>query len=159
MSTKQLLIAELNAAVNGDPWHGPSLNDLLNNINWQSAIQHPIKNAHSIAELVLHIIAWTEEVTNRLDGNEPGMPQRGDWPQVKELDEVKWQSIIDELRTVNAQLAQKLETIPESFLLTKVGVNRDAPLGTGITYEAMLSGLTQHHAYHGGQIALLSKFF
>lgn len=159
MSTKQLLIGELNAAVNGDPWHGPSLYDLLSNINWQSAIEHPIKNAHSIAELALHIIAWAEEVTNRLDGNEPGMPERGDWPQIKELDEDKWQRIINDLQSTNSILINKLETISESFLLTKVGANRDAPLGTGITYEAMLSGLAQHYAYHGGQIALLSKFF
>ncbi|AFD05177.1 DinB family protein [Solitalea canadensis] len=159
MFRKQTLIEELNAAISGDPWHGSSLYDLLNNITWQSAIAHPIKNAHSIAELVLHIIAWTEEVTSRLNGTPPGMPQRGDWPDPDVQDETNWQFIMEQLFNANEALVQKLETIPESFLLNTIGSDRDAPLGTGITYEAMLHGLAQHHAYHGGQIALLSKFF
>lgn len=29
--------------------------------------------------------------------------------------------------------------------------------GTGVTRDVLLHGLAQHHAYHAGQIALLSK--
>ena len=33
----------------------------------------------------------------------------------------------------------------------------DAPLGTGVSYEGMVSGALQHNAYHGGQVALLRR--
>ena len=38
-----------------------------------------------------------------------------------------------------------------------VGTARDAPLGTGVSFAAMVAGLVQHDAYHGGQIGLLRK--
>ncbi|GGE60601.1 hypothetical protein [Pedobacter psychrotolerans] len=31
-------------------------------------------------------------------------------------------------------------------------------VGAGVTFMELLNGLVQHHAYHSGQIALLSKF-
>jgi hypothetical protein len=38
-----------------------------------------------------------------------------------------------------------------------VGNLRDAPLGTGTSFAAMISGLIQHNAYHAGQIAIMKK--
>ena len=38
-----------------------------------------------------------------------------------------------------------------------IGTDRDAPLGSGVSYAAMMQGLLQHDAYHLGQVALLKK--
>ena len=54
-------------------------------------------------------------------------------------------------------LAAAVARFPEARWRDKVGGERDAPLGTGVSYAAMLAGLLQHDAYHGGQVGLLRK--
>jgi hypothetical protein len=39
----------------------------------------------------------------------------------------------------------------------RIGEFREPVLGTGVTVAAMLAGLAQHNACHGGQIARSSK--
>jgi uncharacterized damage-inducible protein DinB len=40
---------------------------------------------------------------------------------------------------------------------TPTNDTRDRELGTGVTYQALIEGLIQHHVYHSGQIALLNR--
>jgi hypothetical protein len=46
---------------------------------------------------------------------------------------------------------------PESRWDDLVGDTRDPALGTGVSFAQTVSGVVQHLAYHGGQIALLRK--
>jgi hypothetical protein len=39
----------------------------------------------------------------------------------------------------------------------RIGEFREPALGTGVTVAAMLAGLAQHNACHGGQIAILKR--
>ncbi len=51
-----------------------------------------------------------------------------------------------------------LERFPATAARSEiVGGERDAPLGTGVTYREMILGALSHDAYHGAQIALLRK--
>jgi hypothetical protein len=50
-----------------------------------------------------------------------------------------------------------VRAFPAKRWTERVGGARDAPLGTGVTYAAMVSGLLQHSGYHGGQIGLLRR--
>ena len=121
-----------------DPWHGSSLGSLLREVDPQTAAAHPIVGGHSIWEVVLHLTAWTDEVARRLAGHEPAMPLAGDWPAPPEASAARWQETLD-------------------GLAERVGSERDAPLGTGVSHEGLVQGALQHNAYHGGQIALLRK--
>ena len=49
---------QLRRAFAGDPWHGSPLCGLLAGIEADQARAHPIPEAHSVWELVLHIDAW-----------------------------------------------------------------------------------------------------
>ncbi|POY34787.1 hypothetical protein C3K47_18275 [Solitalea longa] len=158
MSQKQQLIKELDAAIKGEPWHGPSLKQILKDISPIDAIKRPIANAHSIAELVLHILAWTEEVSERLEGKSPSDPNRGDWPVLDNTNAENWSRILSELMNAHQILINNIIDFPDGDFDKVVGNDRDAPLGTGISFAEMLHGLAQHHAYHAGQISLLSKF-
>ncbi|UKJ08434.1 DinB family protein [Solitalea lacus] len=157
MSTKQVLIEELEAAVSGEPWHGPSLRDILKSVNFAMANSRPVPQVHSIAEIVMHLIAWTEEIADRLEGHPSSMPERGDWPSVDTLNEEDWNKILFDLSAAHQLLILNLQDFSDDNLQNIIGAERDTPLGSGLTYEVMLHGLAQHHAYHGGQIALLSK--
>lgn len=152
------LIDDLQRAYDGDPWHGPSLAALLADMAAPHAAAHPVEGAHSIWELVLHLTAWTREVARRLAGGVPATPEEGDWPAVPQLaSEDAWRAARLALGDANASVVEAIRGATEQTLATPVGNARDPVLGSGLTHAGMVRGLAQHHAYHGGQIALLKK--
>jgi len=139
-----------------DPWHGPSVADTLRDLTAAQAAAHPIPGAHSIWELVLHLAAWQGEVTRRLKGNAPAMPEEGDWPLVGEISEAAWQSALEHLDATFARLLETLGRLTDADL-DRSGGSLDRALGTGAQLRTMVVGLLQHAAYHSGQIVMLRK--
>jgi uncharacterized damage-inducible protein DinB len=158
-SERDFLLAELRHAHDGDPWHGPSRSRVLADITSEEAARHPGGDAHSIWELALHMRAWTLEVTRRLGGASPRMPAEGDWPAVPSPSDEAWAEARRSLDVAHHALASRLQTFPAERLDDHVGIDRDAPLGAGVSYRAMLHGLAQHDAYHTGQIVILAKLY
>lgn len=144
-------------AIAGEPWHGPSLETVLEGIDASTAAARPLEGAHSIWEIALHLTGWTREVTNRLEGAEPRTPPLGDWPETEPVDEATWDAARTDLLAAHQELMSALVRFPAAQLEKRVGVERDAPLGTGVSYREMILGALQHDAYHAGQIALLRK--
>lgn len=140
-----------------DPWHGSSLGALLRDVDAATAASRPLEGAHSIWEVVLHLTGWTGEVARRLEGHAPAMPQSGDWPTPPEPTAARWQETLDALADAEGRLERLIVAFPEDRLGERVGHERDAPLGTGVSYEGLIQGSLQHNAYHGGQIALLRR--
>lgn len=157
MSRLQALADDWRRSCRGDAWHGSSLGALLRAVDAETAAAHPIPGGHSIWEIVLHVSAWTAEVARRLEGHEPALPREGDWPAPSESTNASWQDALDGLAAAQARLEAALVAFPADRLDAPVGGARDAPLGTGVTFEGMISGALQHNAYHGGQIALLGR--
>lgn len=148
---------EIYNSVFGNPWHGPSVQKLLEDITEEQAFSEPVSNAHNICEIVLHLWAWTEEIVSRLEGNVPAEPSVGDWPNAEIYEEEGWVQIKNIYFIAAEKLIEVIKKFPEENLNKSVGTIRDEPLGTGISFEAMISGLIQHNAYHAGQIAILKK--
>ncbi|HEX9005142.1 MAG TPA: DinB family protein, partial [Blastocatellia bacterium] len=69
MTETHRINSQLKRAYQGEAWHGPSLRELLDGVTAEQAAAKPIPNAHSIWELVNHIIAWEQIVKARLEGN------------------------------------------------------------------------------------------
>lgn len=151
------LIIELDKAVNGDPWFGSPLRSILTGISCGQAVTRQSQSIHSIAEIALHICVWIEEVSSRLEGNEPKDPASGDWNNVGNLTEEKWKKIITRIFTGHEKLITLVKNFPFERFEEQVGKERNPELGTGFTYREMLVGLMEHNIYHGGQIALLKK--
>lgn len=159
MTDLERIHEELSRAWDRDPWHGPSLADLLAGVSAAQAAARPIPDAHSIWELVLHLAAWTGEVERRLGGASPSLPAEGDWPEVGDPSEERWAETKEDLARRHAALLAAVEAFPPERLDMVIGESdRDAPLGTGVTYALTLRGVAEHMAYHAGQIALLKKF-
>jgi uncharacterized damage-inducible protein DinB len=156
MSETQRIAEELRRACRGNAWHGSSVLPLLSGVTAAQAAARPIAGAHSIWDLVLHMTGWTAEVRRRLEGGQPAMPAAGDWPAVPESTAEAWEAACRALAEAHEGLIAVVEGAVEERLEETVGTT-DAPLGTGVTLYAMLHGLVQHDAYHGGQIALLKK--
>ena len=54
----QTIIDELKEIHDGEPWHGPSLKEILSGVTAEQAAAKPLANAHSIWEITLHVAAW-----------------------------------------------------------------------------------------------------
>ncbi|HEX6105785.1 MAG TPA: DinB family protein [Gemmatimonadales bacterium] len=153
----EFLAAEVLLAHDGPAWHGAALGENLEGIDPAQAAAHPVPGAHSIWEIVLHATAWAGEVKRRLEGGAPSLPAEGDWPVVGAPTAEAWASARTRLRLAHQELAAAVRGFPESRWSAAVGEQRDAPLGTGVSFAAMVSGLLQHDGYHGGQIGLLRR--
>lgn len=108
---------------------------------------------------MLHLTGWTREVASRLEGKEPKPPALGDWPEMGTVDDARWDAARADLFSAHGELVAALGRFPASRLKDNVGGERDAPLGTGVSYREMILGALQHDAYHAGQISLLKKHF
>ena len=158
MPDRSALYADLARAYDGEPWHGSSLVTLLAGVDETMAAARPIAGGHTILELVLHMAAWTREVARRLRGATPAVPPEGDWPTPSPTGAaIAWRHARDELAAAQGDVLAALAACPEDRLTAIVGQTRDPSVGSGITYAAMAAGLAQHHAYHGGQVALLKR--
>jgi len=149
---------EIQKAFNGDAWHGNHVMQVLNNVKVENAFEHFIPQAHSIAEIALHLTSWTEEVTSRIMGMPAGEPVKGDWPIPESETPQGWEKIIFDFKVANEELIRQCMELDSNQLDGKVVGESNTMAATGVTKAELLSGLTQHHAYHAGQISLISKF-
>lgn len=157
MLTPDDLSQAVLVAAAGDAWYGASTAELLEGISQEEASSRPIPGAHSIAEIVHHMASWAAEVERRLAGGEPIPPREGDWPAGTEGHAVCWSELLDGWLRANEALAARIAEFEAARWSDHIGGERDAPLGTGVTYGEMILGVVQHNAYHSGQIALLRR--
>src|SRR5688500_14612198 len=83
---------QLRRGLEGGAWHGPALLELLHGVTAAQAAAHPIPNAHSIWELVLHLGGTYGVVLQRLHGDSPKLTKAEDWPPVPEPTEENWRA-------------------------------------------------------------------
>ena len=157
MSVRANLSQKLLAVWNGEPWYGSSSSKILGGVTAAEALAHPLPGAQSIWETVLHMTAWTEETTSRLNGGESKAPARGDWPPVNGSTQDEWMAAQGDLLAARKALLAAIESSHEESLYLQVPKSSGATQTTGATRAHTVSGLADHDVYHLGQIALLKK--
>lgn len=157
MREAEKLRAEVNSTLDGDPWFGPPVLGVLRDVNAAAAASRPIPDAHSVWEIVLHMMAWTKETVRRLRGAAHGPPPEGDWPMVGRADPAAWHEALADLRRAHEELACTLADLEDPDLGRQVGGAQTDSQGNPVTLYRTVIGLLQHDAYHAGQIALLKK--
>ena len=157
MSELERIADELTRAMDTDPWHGSPVARILDGVDAAGAAARPTGSAHSIWEIVRHMTAWTGEVGRRLAGHAPGEPEEGDWPAPSGDDEEAWRRDVTLLFDVHERLLAQVRALQDDVLFRPASDARDREAGSGVSYYVLLHGLSQHHAYHAGQIAILKK--
>ncbi len=135
----------------GDAWHGPSVSEVLSDVDAATAGAKPLATSHSIAELVAHIDFSQRTVFARLEGRGKPTTDEEWWPPVPTpLTNEQWVALRQSLE----ESSRKLEQSIAKFLPDRL----DAILveGGSSAYNNII-GHAQHNAYHTGQIALLKK--
>jgi uncharacterized damage-inducible protein DinB len=157
MTTSEKLSNELQKVLSGDPWYGNPVYQIIEQVSFEAAFEKPDHAAHNIAEIVLHMVAWTEEVMDRMNGMTAGVPSSGDWPPTGSPTEQKWQNYVNDLKLVNVNLQGLIQNFPEEKWSEPMNDERNRELGSGVSYQELVNGLVQHHIYHSGQIAILRR--
>jgi uncharacterized damage-inducible protein DinB len=142
---------QLRRAFQGQAWHGPALRELLTNVNAEQANARPVKSAHSIGELVLHIDVWAKAALEsfagvplpRLYGTEK------DWPAA-DSSAGTWQAATDHMFRTATELAQAIEGFADERL-------KDIVPGRQYDFYYLFHGIVQHSLYHAGQIAMAKR--
>lgn len=154
MSETTRLADQIRRAFEGDAWHGDSVLEILKDVKAAAAAARPIKNAHSIWELVLHIAAWDGAVLRRTGGKAVTLSDEENFPPVKDTSGAAWKKAVEYLKQTHEQLVKAVAAFPDSRLQELVPGKVAQPY---YDFFYMFAGIVQHELYHAGQIALLKK--
>lgn len=150
MSEIERIQDQLKRAFEGPAWSGPSVLEALEGISATKAAKHPIKGAHSIWEIALHIGVWEDVVRRRALGEKFQPTDAQDWPAVGAKTPAAWAATIRKLKAGHAKLREVVASCDEGRL--------DQPMVPGgSTAYVQFHGAIQHDLYHAGQIAMLKK--
>jgi hypothetical protein len=150
MNESQRLADQLDKALNGGAWHGPSWREVLEGVTLHGALQRPVANAHGFAEIVLHTTTWHDVARRRLEGELPQVTDEQDWPRAAFASEAEWKAATQRLLDSGKALVDTIARFPQERLLEERGNNAG-------TWYALIIGILQHDLYHAGQAALLKK--
>ena len=146
------ICAQLQAVFDGNAWYGYSLMHILNEVSDTQAQKRWSPQGKTLARYVEHMLVWRKLGIRMLKGEtglwiELGSPE--DWPdQVHTPD--AWRELLADLQASQDEILGLLADKDDDF------VQQIVP-GFPYTYTHMLSGLSQHDAYHSAQIMLIIR--
>jgi uncharacterized damage-inducible protein DinB len=143
----QLIISLIQKSYEHDPWHGPSIKNILDGITEEQSFRH-LPNTHSICELVTHMTAWREFVSLKLRGDQDFiMNDELNFPACN-----NWHEVLKDLEKSQKDLVALLKQFPETRLTETV-----PSVTNQYTFYTLMHGLIHHDIYHAGQISLIKK--
>jgi uncharacterized damage-inducible protein DinB len=145
----EMLAEQIRRAFWGESWHGPSVREVLTGLSAEDAAAHPVAGAHSIWEIVLHMIGGYRLVLGRVRGNRAQLAPEEEWPPVVEVSSESWRETQHTLEQLNQELQSAVRAFPAERLSQELGSEYSA-------YTQFL-GAPQHDLYHAGQIVVLKK--
>ena len=120
MSETARIADQLKRAFYGGAWHGDSLFEILTGVTAAQAAARPIKNAHTIWELVLHIAAWDAAVRRRMTGVAVQLSDAENFPPVTDTSDAAWGRTLEDVRRVHDELTAAVMHFPETDLMKPV---------------------------------------
>src|ERR1700761_7650872 len=155
MRIAEQLKQEIETVLWGGAWYGPNIYNILEKVTFEQAFEKPPGSVHNIAGILLHMLSWTEEVMDRMNGMEAAMPSSGNFPDPGAPDEQKWQRYVIDFKLVNVNLLGVIQTLPDEQWDEPINDNRENK--PKVTYHGLIKGFIQHQVYHAGQIALMIR--
>ncbi len=141
---------QIRRAARGDAWHGPPLAEALDDLSADEAAAHPVAGAHSIWELVGHLLTWTNTVRIRLGGLAVAPDEADNFPEPAAPTPAAWIAACEAVLDAHEALAAAVEALSDDRLAARVP-------GQAYTVYVMVHGAVQHTLYHAGQIAVLKR--
>jgi len=144
------VINHLNNVVDGHPWFGPSIFNVLDRMSIEILNKSPYSEGRSIADYLAHMMAWREFVIEKLRGNAQYSVEINsdqDWPKHPINSIEDFQKVKDFFSQSNKMIISILSNWTDEML------DEIVP-GQEYTFDHALNGLIQHDVYHLGQLML-----
>jgi uncharacterized damage-inducible protein DinB len=147
-------IAQFAAMYDGQPWYGDSICQVLKSISPAKSYRQPTQGAHSIAQLVSHMVYWRLALIKRLEGDtdyKPSMKSEDNWKSYVQLKKMGWKNLKKSLEESQTKLLSLLSKQKDNLLKKKYSEKA--------TFFDLINGILQHDLYHTGQIAYLKSIY
>ncbi|HEY1601938.1 MAG TPA: DinB family protein [Pirellulales bacterium] len=148
MTTAARMGQLLHKSYFGPAWHGPAVAELLADVSAAQAVAQPAVGTHSIWTLVLHMMAWKDEVRRRLTGPGRKLSPEENWPPIADTSEAAWRQTLERLTASQQALEDAIANLTDEQWAG--GAAEDH-----IDREELLHVIIHHDLYHAGQIAIL----
>ena len=120
------LATQIQWLLNGDAWHGPNLEQLLDGMTATMAAHRPPGSAHAIQDLLAHIDAWHREVLAVVGGRAyrsmpdaeqwPGVTGRGDAASRRTIDDAGWRRVAESIFEHGRRLSEAVARLDDAAL-------------------------------------------
>jgi len=150
MTEMERILDQYQRGWDGEPWHGPSLREVLRGVTASQANARPIVGAHTIAEIVQHLSYWRWAAMERVAGALVSPAHDEQWPPLRDDSVAAWQEALALLESRHQALMHTLRKLKDDQLAQPIA-------GRPYNLYVQLHGNLQHDIYHIGQIALLKR--
>lgn len=141
---------QLKEVYEGENWNDGNYLSKLKNINEETAFKQPKVGIHSVAEILWHSIFWRRVVLHRIQGDyefDKKAEKEQNFLPLEALQQKGWSNLLDELKQIQNELINFLNTKTDDFL--------DIEYKPGRKLEVEVEGIVHHDIYHLGQIGLV----
>jgi uncharacterized damage-inducible protein DinB len=151
------IITQLKEVQNGKLWIGSTFDSKLNQVDKDSVFVRPMKNLHSIAEIISHLTPWRKETLLKIQTGKGSKTDhcKENWLTNDELKMVGWDKIKSEYDRTLVQLIDLLKSKEDGFLNE---LYYDIDFKSDFEYSFVINGMLHHDIYHLGQLGIIIKY-
>ncbi|MCE7056759.1 DinB family protein [Algoriphagus sp. AGSA1] len=152
----EYIIQQLLELQNGKLWMGDNFQRKTDSITEQQAFTKPSLTLHSVAEIVAHLTAWSDDLILKIRDGTGKLQDNDDrnWPDNDILKKLGWNEIRRKYQDSISQVIVLLKEKDDSFLTEKY---YDQDFKTEFDYSFVINGILQHNIYHLGQMGIIIK--
>lgn len=148
--------AHLEEVYDGDPWYGDNIMKKLASITFDRANWRPYAQAHSVAQILKHMINWKQLVVAKLKNNDPHnieMNSVEDWDKnLRITSQNEWQELVAQFTSTQRELLRLLSQTRDEDLEQTVS-------GRAYNMAYLVNGIYEHNIYHLGQIGYIDGLY
>lgn len=150
------IIQQLLEIQNGKLWMGENFEKKINSITEEEAFIKPSPIMHSVAELIAHLTAWSNDAILKIRNGIGELRDNSEqnWPDNNNLKESGWNTIIQNYQESLSQVIGLLKDKDDYFLKEKY---YDQDFKGEFEYSFAIDGILHHNIYHLGQIGTVIK--
>lgn len=150
------ILQQLLELQSGKLWMGNNFETKINSINEKQALAKPSPTIHSVAELVAHLTAWSDDLILKIKDGEGQLrdDDNRNWPDNNDLKKLGWDKICQNYRDSLNQVIALLKEKDDFFLSEKY---YDQDFEAEFDYSYAINGVLQHNIYHLGQMGIIIK--
>jgi uncharacterized damage-inducible protein DinB len=149
----QSIARSLQTVLNGEPWYGRSVYELLDEIAEDKIMIKPAQKGHSLLELLYHLNTWALFTLKSLED--------ANTTDIETIESLNWRPLNSDLHTWKRGVQEFKDTHNSILNILKDKTDEfleDIVSRRTYSKRFLLNGLIQHNIYHIGQITYINKF-